>query len=46
VDAFLSGLQEVGYVDGRNVTIEYRFAEGRQHVLYDLALELVRLPSR
>jgi len=44
VDAFLSGLQEVGYVDGRNVTIEYRFAEGRQHVLYDLALELVRLP--
>src|SRR5262245_32709197 len=44
VDAFRQGLGELGYVEGRNLTIEFRTAEGRMERLPDLAAELVQLP--
>lgn len=41
--ALLQGLRELGYVDGQNIAIEYRSADGKRDRLPDLANELVRL---
>jgi putative tryptophan/tyrosine transport system substrate-binding protein len=43
LDAFRQGLRELGWVEGQNIVIDYRFAEGRLDRLPDLAAELVRL---
>ena len=43
LEAFRQGLRELGHVQGQNLTIDYRWAEGRQDRLPGLAEELVRL---
>ena len=43
VEAFKLGLKELGYSEGRNLSIEYRSADGRAERFPDLASELVRL---
>jgi putative ABC transport system substrate-binding protein len=43
LDAFREELRELGWVEGQNLAIEYRFAEGRPEQLPALAAELVRL---
>jgi putative tryptophan/tyrosine transport system substrate-binding protein len=40
---FIQALQELGHIEGKNLIIEYRFAEGKADRLPDLAMELVRL---
>jgi putative ABC transport system substrate-binding protein len=41
--AFVQRLRELGWIEGRNVTIEYRWAEGRNERFAELVAELVRL---
>jgi putative ABC transport system substrate-binding protein len=41
--SFRQGMRELGWVDGQNIVIERRFAEGRHEKLHELAAELVRL---
>ena len=43
VEAFRSGLRALGYIEGKNLVIEFRWAEERYGRLPDLAAELVRL---
>lgn len=43
IEAFRQRLRELGWVEGQNIVIEYRAAEGRFDRLPDLAAELVRL---
>jgi putative ABC transport system substrate-binding protein len=43
LNAFRQGLRELNYIEGRNISLEYRSADGRADRLPDLAAELVRL---
>jgi len=43
MEAFSQGLRELGYVEGQNIKMEYRFADGRPERLPELAAELVAL---
>ena len=42
-EAFLQGLKGLGYVEGQNIAIEYRFAEGNEYRFNDLADELTQM---
>src|SRR5438874_13232646 len=42
-DLYVQGLKELGYIDGKNIASEYRYAEGKEDRLPELATELVRL---
>jgi putative ABC transport system substrate-binding protein len=42
-EAFWQGLHDLGWIEGQNISIERRFAEGKAQRLPDLAVELVRL---
>lgn len=43
IEGFRQGLRELGYTEGRNVVVDYRYAEGRTGRYSDLATEVVRL---
>ena len=43
VEAFRAGLRDFAHVEGRNIVIEFRWAEGKYDRLYDLVAELIRL---
>ena len=43
LEAFRQGLKEYGWVEGQNIIVEYRFAEGKEDALPAIAAELARL---
>jgi putative ABC transport system substrate-binding protein len=43
IDAFRKSLRDLGYVEGRNIVIEYRWAEGKPERMHEMAKELVQL---
>jgi putative ABC transport system substrate-binding protein len=43
IEAFRQGLRDLGYVEGKNIVIEYRYAEGKLDRLHEFAAEFVRL---
>jgi putative tryptophan/tyrosine transport system substrate-binding protein len=43
IDAFRQGLRELGYVEGKNIIIEYKYAEGKRERFAELAADMVRL---
>jgi putative ABC transport system substrate-binding protein len=43
VDAFRQGLRELGYLEGKNITVDYKYDEGKSGRLQEFAEELVRL---
>jgi putative tryptophan/tyrosine transport system substrate-binding protein len=43
IEAVLHGVRDLGYVEGRNIAIEFRYAEGKPERLPELAVEIVRL---
>lgn len=45
-EAFVQGLQDLGYIEGQNLVVERRFMEGKAERLPELAAELVRLNVR
>ena len=45
VQSFRAGLRNLGYVEGKNIDIEFRWTDGKLERLADVAAELVRLRS-
>lgn len=43
MDAFRQRLRELGYIEGMNIIIEYRYAEGKREQFAELAAEMIRL---
>ncbi len=43
LNAFREGLHDLGYIEGKNILVDYRYAEGKLDRVPDLAAELVRL---
>jgi putative tryptophan/tyrosine transport system substrate-binding protein len=43
VEAFRQGLRDLGYIEGKNILVEYRYAEGKVDRIPSLVAELVQL---
>jgi len=44
IEAFRQGLRQLGYLEGKNILVEYRYIEGRQERVASFVLELVHIP--